>query len=156
MTADDYFRLDEPLVQTQFMMWTDEKDPLLADLCRRFLHRRLYKYTTMDEPDEALLGRTREALRDIGLHPSYHLELDYPYDLPYHVYNPGGDSGPGAQPILLLGERDELTDIAERSEIVRSIAGLHRGRHHLYYPEDLLLKHQGRLPADIRRLFGMA
>jgi hypothetical protein len=131
MTADDYFRLDEPLAQTQFMMWTEEKDPLLSDLCRRFLHRRLYKYTTMDE-------------------------LDYPYDLPYHVYRPGGESGPGAQPILLLGEHGELTDIADRSEIVRSLAGIHRGRHHLYYPEDLLLKHRDRLPADIRRLFGMA
>ena len=156
MDADDYFRLDEPLVQTQFMIWTDEKDPLLSDLCRRFLHRRLYKYTTMNEPDEALLDRAREALRDAGLDPSYHLEIDYPYDLPYHVYRPGGDSGPGAQPILLLGERDELTDIADRSEIVRSIAGIHRGRHHLYYPEDLLLKHQDRLPTDIRRLFGLA
>lgn len=156
MTADDYFRLDEPLVQTQFMMWTDEKDPLLADLCRRFLHRRLYKYTTMDEPDEALLGRARQALLDVGLNPSYHLEIDYPYDLPYHIYRPGGDSGPGAQPILLLGEHDELTDIADRSEIVRSIAGIHRGRHHLYYPEDMLLKHRDRLPSDIRRLIGMA
>ena len=154
LDVSDYYQLDEALVQTQFMQWTSERDELLADLCRRFLHRKLYKYTTMDERDEPLWARVRGELAEAGLHPDYHLEIDYPFDLPYHVYRPG-DSGPGKQPILLLGDGDALSDISERSDIVRSIAGLHRGKFHLYYPEELLFKHRERLSRDVRRLFGL-
>lgn len=156
LTTYDYYRLDEPLVQTQFMMWTDERDGLLADLCSRFLNRRLYKYVTMDERDEPLWEKMRQTLAEAGLHPAYHLEIDYPYDLPYHVYRPGGDKGPGMQPILLLGEDDRLSDISSRSDIVRSIAGIHRGKYHLYYPEELLSKHRDRLSPEFRRIFGIA
>lgn len=155
LDIEDYYRLDEALVQTQFMLWTDERDELLADLCRRFLHRRLYKYTTADQQDEQLWKRVRNVLEEVGLDPHYHLEIDYPFDLPYHVYRPGGETGPGKQPILLLGSGDRLSDISERSDIVRSIAGLHRGKYHLYYPEQLLDKHGDKLDRDVRRLFGL-
>lgn len=155
LTTDDYYQLDESLVQTQFVQWMEEKDSLLAGLCQRFLQRKLYKYITMDRQDEALWERIRAQFESAGLHPYYHLEIDYPFDLPYHVYRPGNKDGEDKAPILLLGEQDRLSDISERSDIIRSIAGLHRGKYHLYYPEELLLKQEASLSPEIRQLFGL-
>ena len=41
---DEYIKLDESVVMYYFHMWEDEKDPILSDLCQRFMNRRLFKY----------------------------------------------------------------------------------------------------------------
>ena len=41
-------------------------------------------------------------------------------------------------PILLLDHKETLTEITHRSEIVQSISGFQMGKHHVYYPEELL------------------
>ncbi|EXX86130.1 hypothetical protein BG53_06565 [Paenibacillus darwinianus] len=155
LDVNGYYRLDEALVQTVFMQWTEEPDELLAELCRRFLHRRLYQYITMDQRDEALWTRIRHAFGAAGLHPEYHLEVDYPFDLPYHVYRPGTTDLEDKPPILLLGDQDKLEDISVKSDIIRSIAGLHRGKFHLYYPEETLAKQKYYFDSEIRQLFGL-
>ncbi|QHT63683.1 HD domain-containing protein [Paenibacillus lycopersici] len=154
----DYLALDEALVQTAFAAWASEPDPVLSDLCRRFLDRRLYKYVTMDRPDEKLWQDIRSAILSIGLHPDYHLEIDFPYDMPYHVYRPGKTRNAGKEekpPILLLSGEDQLSEISGRSDIVRSITGIHQGKYHLYYPEEPLLESAQLLPANIRELFAL-
>ncbi|MFD1957249.1 hypothetical protein ACFSL6_24550, partial [Paenibacillus thailandensis] len=150
-----YLKLDESLVQTAFGEWAEEDDDLLRDLCDRFLNRRLYKYITLDNPDEKLLNEIEEQWRMIGLHPDYHMEIDFPYDQPYDVYRPDTKKGEKEEktPILLLDEQDHLNEISRKSDIVRSITGLHQGQYHLYYPEEPLLRAAGRLPAGIRELF---
>ncbi|HUC92923.1 MAG TPA: HD domain-containing protein [Paenibacillus sp.] len=153
LDVNGYYRLDEALVQTVFMQWIQERDELLAELCRRFLHRRLYKYVTMDHRDEAFWSRIRHAFRSAGLHPDYHLEIDYPFDLPYHVYRPGTTEGENKPPILMLGDQDKLEDISAMSDIIRSIAGLHRGKFHLYYPRETLMKHKNHFDTEIRQFF---
>ncbi|MFC4811884.1 HD domain-containing protein [Paenibacillus sp. GCM10023250] len=155
---EDYLALDEALVQAAFSAWSHESDPILSDLCRRFLNRRLYKYVTMDGPDEQLWNDIRAQFRAIGLNPDYHLEIDFPYDMPYHVYRPGSP-GPADNeekpPILLLSGDDRLSEISGRSDIVRSITGIHQGKYHLYYPEEPLLESAHLLSAKIRELFGL-
>lgn len=154
----NYLALDEALVQTAFSAWAEEADAVLADLCRRFLDRRLYKYVTMDYPDEALWQEIRTQFSAIGLHPDYHLEIDFPYDMPYHVYRPGTANFAGHEdkpPILLLSGEDRLSEISTRSDIVRSITGIHQGKYHLYYPEEPLLESAHRLSANIRERFAL-
>ncbi|NBD28108.1 HD domain-containing protein [Paenibacillus glycinis] len=155
---EDYLALDEALVQTAFSAWTNESDPVLSDLCQRFLNRKLYKYITMDQPDEKLWHEIREQFRVIGLHPEYHLEIDFPYDMPYHVYRPGTAEQAEKEekpPILLLSGDDRLSEISGRSDIVRSITGIHQGKYHLYYPEEPLLESAHLLSAKIRELFAL-
>ncbi|QHW32171.1 HD domain-containing protein [Paenibacillus rhizovicinus] len=154
----DYLALDEALVQTAFSAWANEADAVLSDLCHRFLDRRLYKYITMDQPDEKLWQEIRNQFSAIGLHPEYHLEIDFPYDMPYHVYRPGSTKRADKEekpPILLLSGEDHLSEISRRSDIVRSITGIHQGKYHLYYPEEPLLESAHRLPANIRELFAL-
>lgn len=155
LDIDDYFRLDEAMVQTIFMEWASEEDEILSDLCHRFLHRRLYKYITVTHPDEARWAAIRDELRLAGLHPDYHLEIDFPYDLSYDVYRPGTGEGEEKPPILMLDPHDQLAEISGKSDIVTSITGLHKGKYHLYFPEELLREKARMLSNETKALFGI-
>lgn len=155
LTTADYLLLDEALVQTVFVKWMDEQDQLLADLSARFINRRLYKYITLDEADEALWDEIRGTLTACGLPADYYLEIDFPFDLAYNVYRPGTQHGEEKAPILLLGSQGRLTQIHERSEIVQSITGLHRGKYHLYYPKEIFRAKADCFSQRVRSLFGI-
>ncbi|WP_059040412.1 HD domain-containing protein [Paenibacillus rubinfantis] len=147
----DYLQLDEALMQTAFMQWTKEKDELLSDLCSRFLDRKLYKYVELDTPELEMLEEIREAFTQVGLHPEYDMEIDFPTDLPYDVFRP--DEGFRQKQILLLDRQERVREISEVSDIVRSISGLHRGKTHLYYPDNKLCAVMDRLPQVVARIF---
>ncbi len=136
LTIEDYLELDESLIQLAFKQWMKEDDPILRDLCMRFLHRRLFKYKILEQIDQAEIEEVEQNLRDSGLDPDYYMEIDFPADLPYDVYRPGqiGDK----PPILILNERGQLIEISRKSDIIRSISGVQLGTHHLYYPEEFL------------------
>ncbi|MCU6710868.1 HD domain-containing protein [Paenibacillus sp. J5C_2022] len=157
MTLQHYLKLDESLLQTAFLEWSDEGDALLGDLCRRFLHRKLYKYMTMDNPDEVLLGEVAEAFQSIGLQPDYHMEIDYPFDLPYDVYRPDLKIGEKREkaPILLLDHNESISEISLKSDIVRSITGLHQGQYHMYYPEEPLKDNKNILSDKMKDIFNL-
>jgi uncharacterized protein len=147
----DYLQLDEALMQTAFMQWTKEKDELLSDLCSRFLDRKLYKYVELDTPELEMLEEIREAFTQVGLHPEYDMEIDFPTDLPYDVFRP--DEGFRQKQILLLDRQERVREISEVSDIVRSISGLHRGKTHLYYPDNKLCAVMDRLHKVVARIF---
>ena len=153
LSLDDYLMLDESLVQAAFMQWMREDDPVLADLCGRFINRRLFQYVTFDVVDEAWESAAREQFRLAGIDPDYYLEIDLLSDLPYDVYRPGVSDE--KLPILLLNEKDELIEISRKSDIVRSISGVHRGKFHVYYPMDLLKRKADRFAPDFRETFGL-
>jgi HD superfamily phosphohydrolase len=153
LSVPDYLELDEAMVQTAFGQWTHEKDPILSDLCRRFLNRQLYKYIPLDHPDETLTRKLKEQWQSLGLDPDYYLAVDTPTDLPYDVYKPGTKQGGSEKPpILLLDDKERLTEISAKSDIIRSIAGLQTGKYHVYYPEDLLRPLANRLSPEIREV----
>jgi uncharacterized protein len=148
LTLEGYVQLDEALMQALFMQWQLEKDGILADLCSRFMNRKLFKYAAYEEVKPELLEQIRTYMNNIGLPADYYLAVDYPSDLPYDVYRPGKPDE--KVPIVLLNSRDELTEISQQSDIVRSISGMHRGEHKLYYPEEILSNDT--LPLHIRQL----
>lgn len=151
VTVEQYLLLDEALMQTAFMQWTLEKDEILSDLCSRFIHRKLYKYVEMEHLDTETIDEIRRSFAGAGLRADYDLEIDFPTDLPYDVFRPG-DAFDSKQ-ILLLDRHDKLREISEVSDIVRSISGIHRGRYHLYFPQDRLQKALPQLPPSIADIF---
>lgn len=138
MTVKDYLSLDEALMQTALSFWSTEKDEILADLCARFLNRKLFKYMVLDPYDPAMLRRTVALMEKAGIDPAYYLEVDFPSDLAYDVYRPG--EGDEKLPILLYDGGERLTEISHKSEIVRSISNLQLGKHHIYYPQEWIAK----------------
>jgi len=149
----DFQELDESLLQTAFSQWKHEKDPVLSELCRRFLNRRLYKYIALDRREEGWIAELAEQWERAGLHPEYDLLIDTPTDLPYDVYDPetrqGGRDKP---PILLLDDNGTCEEISRRSEVIRSIAGLQKGKYYVYFPEEKLRPAADRFPEAIRKL----
>ncbi|TCZ70547.1 HD domain-containing protein [Paenibacillus albiflavus] len=136
LTVQDYHLLDESLMQTVMMCWTKERDGILADLCNRFLNRRLFKYVTTESREEMedVFGRmTRQAI-DYGYDPTYYIGRDFPSNMSYDIYRPGATNN---LPILLLNEHEELIEISEQSDIVRSIARMRQGKHRIYFPEEV-------------------
>lgn len=153
LTIKEYIQLDEALIQAVFMQWVQEEDAILADLCDRFLNRRLYKYIALPTVNERLLEFIRSELIRVGLDPSYYMELDFPSDLPYDVYRPGDEEE--KLPIMLLHDKESLVEISHRSEIVRSISGIHMGQNHIYYPEDFLYQVKEQLDPKVIAFFGL-
>lgn len=149
--TSDYLKLDEALVQTTFMQWRMEKDERLADLCERFMERKLYKYIETDQLDKATERRLSQIWTEAGLDPEYDLMFDSPSDNPYDVYRVGDE--PTQQHILLLDPYGRVMELSKKSDIVRSISGIRRGKHYIYFPKDKLEAAQHALPADVRQLF---
>ncbi|MGG4132241.1 HD domain-containing protein [Paenibacillus illinoisensis] len=150
LSVDEYLQLDEALIQTTFMQWRKENDSVLSELCERFMDRRLYKYVEVEQIDVETIEEIRVAFAKAGLHPEYDLEIDFPTDLPYDVFRP--DESTDKQ-ILLLDRQDKLHELSEVSDIVRSISGIHRGKHHLYYPQNKVDAIIHELPSHIRPYF---
>jgi len=150
---EQYIRLDEALIQTVFMQWTQEQDEILADLCDRFMERKLYKYVTLDHLDDQQKDKIHEQFVHAGLNPAYDLEIDSPTDLSYSIYRSG--EHPMGKQIVLLNHHEQLREISEVSEIVRSISGIRKGKFRLYFPENKLRAVAHLLDREISKLFDM-
>lgn len=52
ITIEDYLALDEYILLTYFQFWMKEKDPILSDLCSRFVNRKLFQYSNLNPEEE--------------------------------------------------------------------------------------------------------
>src|SRR5699024_6791159 len=134
--VEDYLQIDEPIVHFYFQQWQRESDPVLRDLCTRFMDRKLYKYIDYDrESQEEDYEELRRLFADAGWDPNYYLAIDSSSDLPYDYY----ESLSGERkPIYLLMPNNELKELSKHSVVVDSISGKKRTDNKLYYPEECL------------------
>ncbi|WP_438348323.1 HD domain-containing protein [Paenibacillus sp. FA6] len=151
VTVEQYLKLDEALIQTAFMQWSTEKDPILSELCSRFMHRRLYKYVELEPLDRDMIHEIRDQFYQSGLDPKYDLIIDSPSDLPYDVFHSGDEAS--QKQIILLDRQGKLMEISEVSDIVRSISGLQRGKFRLYYPEQKIEAALSSFSPSVARIF---
>lgn len=137
MALEDYVRLDEATIMYYFQTWMDEADPILSDLCERFINRRLFKYVEFD-PNEYLddYYELREAFKKAEIDPTYYLVVDSSSDLPYDFYRPGEEEE--RLPIHLLMPSGDLRELSRESDVVEAISGKKRTDHKLYFPMDLI------------------
>ncbi|MEK3935848.1 HD domain-containing protein [Sporosarcina sp. FSL W7-1349] len=136
---EDYISLDESVLLTYFQSWTKENDPILADLCYRFINRRLFQHVEFDPATEyRKIGELERLFKEAGIDPNYYLIADSSSDLPYDFYRPGEENE--RLPIYLQMPTGELRELSRSSDIVDAISGKRRTDHKLYFPEDVLLK----------------
>ena len=133
---DEYIKLDESVVMYYFHMWEDEKDPILSDLCQRFMNRRLFKYVQYDKKYEQKYEELKQLFKQAEIDPEYYLALDSSSDLPYDFYRPG--DAEIRTPILLQMPNGEIREMSTQSTIVEAITGKKRTDEKLYYPKDIL------------------
>ena len=138
VTLEDYLKLDEAVMGYYFQTWQEESDPILSDLCRRFMDRNLFKFAEFDPAKEyKKLAQLTSLFAKAGLDPEYYLVVDSSSDLPYDFYRPGEEEE--RLPIHLLMKTGELKELSRESEIVDAISGKRRTDHKLYYPADFLM-----------------
>jgi HD superfamily phosphohydrolase len=133
----DYLRLDEAVVLYYFQVWQEEEDPILVDLCDRFLNRKLFKYVEYHPSTQMKLWpELVQLFKEVGIDPEYYLEIDSSSDLPYDFYRPGEEGE--RLPIHLLMSNGDLRELSRQSEIVEAISGKKRTDHKLYFSLDAI------------------
>ncbi|WP_029053499.1 HD domain-containing protein [Sporosarcina ureae] len=134
----EYIALDEGVLLTYFQLWMEENDTILADLCDRFVNRRLFQYAEFDPAVQYMkFGELITLFKEAGLDPEYYLVTDSSSDLPYDFYRPGEENE--RVPIYLQLENGDLRELSRMSDVVEAISGKRRTDHKIYYPEDLLI-----------------
>lgn len=136
-TLSEYLALDEAVTLYYFQAWMQEEDPVLSDLCQRFVNRKLFKYIEFN-PNSQMNEwmELYQLFSKAGLNPDYYLVVDSSSDLPYDFYRPGEEGE--RLPIHLLQPSQELKELSRLSDIVESISGKKRTDHKLYIPLDRL------------------
>ena len=133
----EYIALDEGVLLTYFQLWMEEDDAILADLCDRFVNRRLFQYAEFDPAVQYMkFGELITLFKEAGLDPDYYLVTDSSSDLPYDFYRPGEENE--RVPIYLQMKNGDLRELSRMSDVVDAISGKRRTDHKIYYPEDLL------------------
>jgi len=130
----DYLKLDESITNYYFQLWQEELDPILSDLCERFVNRRLLKYIEYDPSEQADdLEQLKRLFMKVGIDPDYYIAVDSSTDLPYDFYQ---SDDAERVPISLLMPNGELKELSKHSDVVEAISRKKRTDHKLYFPLD--------------------
>lgn len=136
MPLDDYLHLDESTILYYFQAWQEEADPILKDLCYRFINRKLFKYVEFNPNHFDDYYELKKAFTQANIDPNYYLVVDSSSDLPYDFYRPGEEEE--RLPIHLLMPSGDLRELSRESDVVEAISGKKRTDHKLYYPGDMI------------------
>lgn len=118
-----YLQLDDNDVFQSIKYWQYENDPILADLCKRFQSRSLFRTTFLESnPSKKLIrqvqSKTQKALKKMGL-PSdkdaatYFYSFDESYSEAYRYENEG---------IWILEEKDKAVEFSKAADTKNIIA----------------------------------
>lgn len=127
LSLSDHMEMDDSDLLFHIKQWQRASDPILSDLSRRFVGRRLFKAIDLDMPEEergAFLEAARRAVTEAGFDPRYYFIEDQAGDTPYSAY-PGKHAEPKARIYVEDSySRRRLREITEVSDVAR---GLERG-----------------------------
>lgn len=124
----DYLKLDESIILYYFTVFKESKDPILADLCDRFLNRRLFNYCDLVDADD--IEVIKKQCIKLGYDPKYYVLFDDQSQIPYFISH---DELSEIE-ILVNGK---LRFLPEVSEIVGAIikAKKNKDDQKIFYPE---------------------
>lgn len=153
LDISEHLDLDDSDFVFHVKQWQKSGDPILSDLCRRFMNRRLLKAIDLDMPPSErneFLSLAKEAVRRTGFDPVYYFVEDHAGDVPYYNFYSAAQAEPKTHIFVQDGyARPEIKEISEVSDVVR---GLQHGYqlHRVCFPaeakeEIYALYHRGNL-----------
>jgi HD superfamily phosphohydrolase len=132
LTIAEYLLFDDHDVMFHIKQWMRESDPILRDLSRRFIERRLFKAIDLDIGEDErsqFIKRARKRVAALGFDPNYYLIEDRAADIPYYsYYRPEGKTR------LFIERNGAICDIAKVSSVVRGMRGYEL--HRLCFPQE--------------------
>ena len=137
--TSEFLQLDDTDLLFNLKQWVHDRDPVLSDLARRFVNRRLFKASDIDMASDLVpefLNRAAEVVSRSGFDPLYYLIQDKASDIPYYGYYLPGIPEPGGQIYVeIAGPQAEIKEISEVSAVVRGMKAYKIER--ICYPAEL-------------------
>jgi uncharacterized protein len=125
LSITEHLEMDDSDVIFHMKQWQSAEDPVLRDLSRRFVGRRLFKAIDLDMPEterQQFLEAARAVVVSGGFDPDYYFIEDRASDVPYYGYY----TPEGVEPRTRIYVEDgyahpRLREISEVSEAVRGL-----------------------------------
>lgn len=139
LSLDEHLCVDDSDVLFHIKQWQNADDPVLSDLAKRFLHRRLFKAFDLDMPEgerSSFIADARRLIEREGFDPHYYFIDDNGGDAPYFFYTKETDD-----PKNLIYVEDGFSKpvIREISEVSAAVRGLQKGIriHRVCFPPEV-------------------
>ena len=150
-TLDDYLKLDDGVLNTYFLQWVDDEDPILSDLAHRFLDRVPLKSARITDQTRSLLPELKQLVAEAGFDSEYYTAENDSYDLPYDAYDPTSKK-PRTQ-IELMQSDGSLVELSTVSDLVRAISGKVSRNERFFFPKEMLIDSNESLFTDTFEAF---
>lgn len=150
-TLDDYLKLDDGVLNTYFLQWVDDEDPILSDLAHRFLDRVPLKSARITDQTRSLLPELKQLVAEAGFDSEYYTAENDSYDLPYDAYDPTSKK-PRTQ-IELMQSDGSLVELSAVSDLVRAISGKVSRDERFFFPKEMLIDSNESLFTDTFEAF---
>lgn len=135
-TLDDYLKLDDGVMETNFSMWTESTDPILADLANRYLFRKPLSSVCIDHETKNLLPKLKELIKQAGFDPTYYTDTNSAFDEPYDAYKPTGKNANSQ--IEIMQDDGQLIELSQLSPLVRALNGTLQGDERFFFPKIMM------------------
>jgi len=139
LTLAEHLSLDDTDVVYHIKQWQNSTDPILSDLSKRFLDRRLFTAFDLDMPKDQrpeFVGRVRGIVARGGFDPEYYVSEDETGDTAYNFYTI--DSG-DTKNLIFVEDGFSHPRMREISEVSSAVRGLQEGYriHRICFPSEL-------------------
>ncbi len=127
LSLTEHLALDDSDVMFHIKQWQNSDDKILADLAKRFLHRRLFKAFDLDMPEterQDFLEKARKFVENAGFDADYYFIEDKAGDVPYYFYT---KTQTEPKNLIYVEEGFSRPAIREISEISAAVRGLQKG-----------------------------
>ncbi len=139
LTLGEHLALDDTDVMHSIKLWQNAEDPILSDLARRFLDRRLFKAFDLDMPEAerpGFIDAARQIVADAGFDVEYYFVEDEAGNVPYSFYSKDVND---PKNLIFVEEGFSRPAIREISAVSSAVRGLQEGYriHRICFPAEL-------------------
>lgn len=139
LSLKEHLEMDDMDVMFSIKRWQHAPDPILSDLAKRFLDRRLFKAFDLDmpEPERAdFIEKARQIVVDSGFDPDYYFVEDSARNAPYSFYAKGPSDDKN---LIYVEDGFSRPAIREISSVSAAVRGLQEGYriHRICFPAEL-------------------
>ena len=139
LSLQEHLSIDDSDVIFYIKRWQQSSDPILSDLSKRFLNRRLFKAFDLDMPESERAGfveSSRKIVESGGFDPRYYFVEDKAGDVPHYFYT-RDDTRPKDMIFVEDGfSKPQIREISEVSAAVRGLQTEYR-IHRICFPNEV-------------------
>lgn len=139
LTVAEYLQLDDIQLMYHIKRWCEDPDPILSDLSKRFINRRLFKAIRIPSADNGLIKDIeKEARRLVSQHkldPDYYTAIESTGFRPYDYYRP--DHAHPQTNIMVRTENGETKELSQVSPAVEALVNGDYEQTWLVYPDEI-------------------